>query len=150
MKTIVVAVDFSAVTAAVARTACELARLTGSRLVLLHVLPVVAAFETYGLGSAIITETALAREKIRARDLAALAKRCARTVKQVRTILHTGKVVPVIVDEVAKLRASYLVLGSHGHGAVYDLLAGSIAQGVLRRAPCPVFVVPARPTSRRR
>jgi nucleotide-binding universal stress UspA family protein len=149
MKTILVPVDFSAVTTQVARTACEMARLTGSRLVLLHVIAEVTAFETYGLGSEIISETARVREKIRARDLAALAKRCRRSVKVVRTVQQTGKVVPVILEQARKLKAAYIILGSHGHGAVYDLVAGSVAQGVLRRAPCPVFVVPVRPGSRR-
>jgi nucleotide-binding universal stress UspA family protein len=150
MKTILVPVDFSAVTAQVARTACEMARLTGSRLVLLHVLPLVTAFETYGLGSEIIRETAAAREKLRAADLAVLAKRCARTVKSVRTVQQTGNAVPVILEQAKKLKAAYIVLGSHGHGAVYDLVAGSVAQGVLRRAACPVFVVPVRPAAKRR
>ena len=145
MKTILVPVDFSAVTAQVARAACTMANLTGSRLVLLHVLPEVTAFEMYGLGSEIIRETALAREEIRGRDLAVLARRCARKAKAVRTLLGTGKAATVILAEAKKLKASYIVLGSHGHGAVYDLVTGSVAQGVLRRASCPVFVVPVRP-----
>ena len=145
MKTILVPVDFSAVTAQVARAACTMARLTGSRLVLLHVLPEVTAFETYGLGSEIIRETTLAREGIRGRDLAALARRCAGKVKAVRTLLQTGKAVPVILAQAKKLKVAYIMLGSHGHGAVYDLVTGSVAQGVLRRATCLVFVVPVRP-----
>lgn len=150
MKTILVPVDFSAVTAQVARAACEMARLTGSRLILLHVLPEVTAFETYGLGSEIIMETAQAREKFRGRDLERLGRRCRHAIKAVRTVQLTGKPVPTILDQAKKLKAAYIVLGSHGHGAMYDLLAGSVAQGVLRRAPCPVFVVPVRPARARR
>jgi nucleotide-binding universal stress UspA family protein len=33
-------------------------------------------------------------------------------------------------------------MGSHGHGAFYDLLVGSTTQGVLKRATCPVVIVP--------
>jgi len=36
-----------------------------------------------------------------------------------------------------------IVMGSHGHGALYELLVGSITQGVLKAAKCPVVVVPA-------
>ena len=37
-----------------------------------------------------------------------------------------------------------LVVGSHGHGAVFDLLFGSISDAVVRRATLPVLVVPSR------
>lgn len=150
MKTILVPVDFSAVTAQVVRTACEMARLTGARIVLLHVLPQVTAFETYGLGSEIIMETTQARERIMGRELAELAKRCSRSVPAVRTVQLTGKAVPAILQQAKKLKAAYIMLGSHGHGAVYDLVTGSVAQGVLRGASCPVFVVPVRPARTRR
>lgn len=38
--------------------------------------------------------------------------------------------------------AVLLVLGSHGHGAVHDALAGSTSQHVIRHAPCAVVVLP--------
>jgi nucleotide-binding universal stress UspA family protein len=143
MKTILVPIDFSAVTNPVIRAACAMARLTGSRLVLLHAIVPVAAFDAYGLGSEIILETTQASEKIAARRLLALARRCRSTVKAVRTIQQTGKAVAVILAKAKELKPAYLILGSHGHGAVYDLVVGSVTQGVLRRAPCPVFIVPA-------
>jgi hypothetical protein len=40
-----------------------------------------------------------------------------------------------------------IVMGSHGHGALFNLLMGTVCNGVLRKARCPVVVVPAR-TSR--
>jgi nucleotide-binding universal stress UspA family protein len=35
-----------------------------------------------------------------------------------------------------------IVLGSHGHGAVYQLFAGSIVTAVLHKARVPVTVIP--------
>jgi hypothetical protein len=37
----------------------------------------------------------------------------------------------------------HYVIGSHGHTAFHDLLVGGTASGVLKRATCPVVVVPA-------
>ena len=45
-----------------------------------------------------------------------------------------------ILEEARNLSAAFIVIGSHGHGAVYELLAGSTTHGVLHRAPCPVVV----------
>jgi hypothetical protein len=37
-----------------------------------------------------------------------------------------------------------VVLGSHGHGAFYNLIVGSVAEGVIRHSKVPVLVVPVR------
>jgi nucleotide-binding universal stress UspA family protein len=63
------------------------------------------------------------------------------------TVQRTGAPVPAILAKAASSRAAYVVMGSHGHGAIYDLLVGSTTHGVLMKAPCPVMVVP--PAGRR-
>jgi len=35
-----------------------------------------------------------------------------------------------------------LVLGSHGHGALYHLFSGSVVTAVLQKATRPVMVIP--------
>ena len=57
--------------------------------------------------------------------------------------LH-NMVVDKILQEAKKLDASLIVMGSHGHGALYHLLVGSVTEGVLKGTACPVLVVPAR------
>lgn len=37
--------------------------------------------------------------------------------------------------------AAVVAVGTHGHGRVAELLVGSTARGVIRRAPCPTLVV---------
>jgi nucleotide-binding universal stress UspA family protein len=39
--------------------------------------------------------------------------------------------------------ADLLVLSSHGHGRMHQAIVGSVAAGCIRRASCPVLVVPA-------
>jgi nucleotide-binding universal stress UspA family protein len=43
--------------------------------------------------------------------------------------------------------ADLILVGSHGHGAVGRFLLGSVAQGVLRTAPCSVEIVRSAPVS---
>ena len=50
-----------------------------------------------------------------------------------------------IIEQAQKSRAAYIVMGSHGHSALYDLLAGSTTTGVLKRSTCPVLIVPPAP-----
>jgi len=37
-----------------------------------------------------------------------------------------------------------ILLGSHGHGALYHLLIGSVSEGVIRKASCPVIIIPSK------
>jgi len=59
-----------------------------------------------------------------------------------KTLVVQGAAVEVILDEASKLKADLIVVGSHGHGAVYHLLVGSVSEGVLHRSACPVLIVP--------
>jgi nucleotide-binding universal stress UspA family protein len=62
----------------------------------------------------------------------------------VKSTLHepTGGTVDEILKTVDAVHADLIVMGRHGHGAMYNLLVGSVTEGVLKRAPCPVLLVP--------
>ena len=47
-----------------------------------------------------------------------------------------------ILDQVAALKANLVVIGSHGRGGFEKLLLGSVAERVIRKAACPIMVVP--------
>lgn len=152
MNTILVPVDLSSVTTRVCDAAAELALLSNARLVLLHVTqpPPVMLADYYAFDSGVMAEAVTAGEKFADRRLKALTRLLGRHDLTVETMQVTGQPVPVILARAAATRADYIVLGSHGHGAVFDLLVGSTTQGVLRRAPCPVLVVPMAPARARR
>ncbi len=57
-------------------------------------------------------------------------------------LLIQGEAVEVILREADKLAVDIIIVGSHGYGAVYTLLAGSVSKGVLKNASCPVLVIP--------
>jgi universal stress protein A len=49
-----------------------------------------------------------------------------------------------VICEVAKQsEADLIIMSSHGHSGLAHVLLGSVVEDVLRRAPCPVLVVPA-------
>ncbi|HYS39857.1 MAG TPA: universal stress protein [Pseudonocardiaceae bacterium] len=52
-----------------------------------------------------------------------------------------GSAMENLVD--ASREAWLLVLGSHGHGRLFDALVGSVAEYCVRNAVCPVVIIPA-------
>jgi nucleotide-binding universal stress UspA family protein len=55
-----------------------------------------------------------------------------------------GDPVKTILKEAKRLDAELIVVGSHGHGMMFDALVGSISAGILRKSLIPVLVVPVR------
>lgn len=144
MKTILVAVDLSAATVHVCAAAADLARSIGGRLVIFHAVPPVPQV-IYGLDTFTAHEVATytrASRKQAAHKMEALLhwfrKRCPNT----RIALHEGPPAQNILRTAEKVDADFIVLGSHGHGAMHDLLVGSTAHRIIRKAPCPIVLVP--------
>jgi len=50
--------------------------------------------------------------------------------------------VPLIREAAAKSGADFILMGSHGHGKLYDFLVGSTASGVIKKARCGVIIIP--------
>lgn len=144
MKTILVPVDLSAATTRVCDGACALARLIKARLVLLHIVPQppVMMNDYYAFDAGALSDAVRAGEKFAARELLKLARRCRRRGLVVRTVQLTGQPVAAVLAQAGATKAAYVVVGSHGHGAVYDLFVGSTTHGILRKVRCPVLVVP--------
>lgn len=53
-----------------------------------------------------------------------------------------GYTIPSILDQIDLLQPALVVVGSHSHSRVRDLLVGSVTQSLLHSAKCPVLVVP--------
>jgi nucleotide-binding universal stress UspA family protein len=142
MKTILAPVDFSAVSDAVVKEAAALARSFDGRVVLLTVVqPPVMVTEYAAMMD--LSQVMAAGEKNAARQLEVTEDKLKSEFIKTETVQITGNPVPVIVEEAEKQDADYIVMGSHGHTAFYDLLVGSTTHGVLMRAKCPVVIVPA-------
>lgn len=142
MKTILTPVDFSAATARVIEAALELARGSDGKLVLLHIVQPPIVTSDYGLAMENVQEILAVSEKAAARQLSHLASQVKAKGGDARVMQINGAAVTGILESAERLKADYIVMGSHGHTALYDLLVGSTTHGVLKRATCPVLVVP--------
>jgi nucleotide-binding universal stress UspA family protein len=126
----------------VVEEAGALAKRAGARVVLLHVEPPEPAFIGYEAGPQSVRDN-VARG-IRENDgrLHELRDRLRKKKIEAECLLIQGPAVEKILEESERLKAAYVVIGSHGHGALYDLVVGSVCDGVVRRSKCPVLIVP--------
>jgi nucleotide-binding universal stress UspA family protein len=143
-KTIVVATDFSEFADAAIDRACELARDGGADLHVLHVVHSLFQEPWVGYASADALATEIEREKIRARTLveAALTKRGWKGHATIAVTAVNGTETAVqIVGYARDQHADLVVCGTHGRSGIGRLMLGSVAEQVLRTAPCPVLTV---------
>lgn len=143
MKTILAPIDFSPASDAVVNHAASLAQSMQARLVLLSVVQPPIISSDYGPLVENIAEIIAAAERSAAERLEKVRTRIVGDVPAVETELAGGIPVQAIVDAAARFNADFIVMGSHGHNALYDLVIGSTTHGVLKRAKCPVLIIPA-------
>lgn len=148
MKTILTPVDFSPATKGVLAAASELAAAVGGKIVLLHALQHPVVTTEYGLTAETLKETMEVGRRAALKQLDHLERLLTGKGVAASSRLATGLAAGVIVEEARKSRAAYVVLGSHGHTAFYELLVGGTTHAVLKKASCPVLVVP--PARRKR
>jgi nucleotide-binding universal stress UspA family protein len=142
VELILVAVDFSPVSNAVYEVAGEMAAHLGARVLVLNVTESevdyvgMAPPQAYLLGEESVRKAAEAR-------LAAAREHFIGLGVSVDVLHRWGQPVGTILEEAERSGAGLVILGSHGHGAFFNLLVGSVAEGVLRHARVPVVLVPA-------
>lgn len=71
-----------------------------------------------------------------------MAERIRKSGVDASALLVHGKTVDTILSQATDLDIDLIVVGSHGHGAMYQLLVGSITEGVLHRSNKPVLIIP--------
>jgi nucleotide-binding universal stress UspA family protein len=142
LNSILVATDFGETSASALAYGQNLARAFGGKLHVLHVAEQVtatAAAEFYLQDRAelqrAVEEAAALRLKtlVTTHDLATLGVQ-----PVVRVASDTAH---AIVEYAKAAHVDLIVVGTHGRRAVSRLMMGSVAEKVVRTAPCPVLVV---------
>jgi nucleotide-binding universal stress UspA family protein len=122
LRQILFATDYSDVSANAGVTAAQLARRFGARLHVVHVVPPVT-------------------DPGPADALAAAIGRLGSDLDAVTAVL-TGPPAREIVQYARRQHVDLIVMGTHGRTGVSRALLGSVAEAVVRRAPCRVLTVP--------
>jgi nucleotide-binding universal stress UspA family protein len=134
-KTILYPTDFSDASQPAFGVACELAERYAAHLVVLYVEPVAtaAAYEQVMLPDRLDFEVQL---------MSKLGKvRPANPQVRVEHYLVTGDPALEIVHKAREIPCDLIVMGTHGRTGLRRLVLGSVAEKVVRKAPCPVLTV---------
>jgi universal stress protein A len=139
---VLVPVDVSDSSAPALAVADALAALYGARVDVLHAVFVPDLPAVYGLslqGPTLYPEiVARTREA-----LDALMERFVAPERRGETVVAVGPPGPTILDEAERLGSGLLVMPTHGRTGLARLAFGSVAETVLRRAPCAVLALPS-------
>ncbi|HSI65711.1 MAG TPA: universal stress protein [Candidatus Saccharimonadia bacterium] len=142
MKTIVALVDFSDMTFKLLKQAHQLASAFGSEVILLHVVSPDPVVVDFGMAPTVYRPPSPETIAAEGNRLAELQESLEKFGVRTTTRQIQGTRVEDLIEECRRLGAELIIVGSHGHGAVYNLLVGSITSQILKSAPCPVLVVP--------
>lgn len=142
MKNILVALDLSGSDERLVEVAVPIAKALGARLSLLHVAAPEPDFVGFEVGPQYVRDLradTLRSEHRHIQTLAATAQ--AQGVETLGRLVQ-GPTVSTLLAEASELPADIIVMGSHGHGALYKAFVGSACDDVLRSGRFPVLVVP--------
>lgn len=132
--------DFSHDNDAALAYASTIAAESGALLYIVHVDEALAVSPSMGEAGFVYPMAYDAADRAAVRDQ---LSRVLPTIESVRYEHHylQGSAVNEIVKFARREHVELIVMASHGRTGLSRLLMGSVAEGVLRKAPCPVLIV---------
>jgi len=141
LNTVLVATDFGEAAEAAVKSAHLLSARFGATL---HAIHVVSDAHLEMLGDAIPTSTTLKRdveEAAKKRLDESIARGGASAGPVHTTVLTAHSPTFAVLDYAKDHEVDLIVMGTHGRGMLGRMLMGSVAERVVRLAPCPVLTV---------
>lgn len=140
-KRILVPIDFSPNAEQALDYASELAGKLGATVHLVHALASPPSALQVALTEDILEN--LVNEQQEALEKLAEPRRATASFGQ--PTVEVGDPRDTIVETARKLGIDMIVMGTHGRRGLSRVMMGSVAEDVIRHAPCPVLVVRSRP-----
>ncbi len=142
MKEILVAIDFSEMTEPVLEVAERMARAFGAMLRLVHVAPPDISYAGFDASPKEVRDRLAEELREEHKQLVEMAEALRKREVSAKPLLLEGVPEDEIVAQAREHGAEFIVMGTHGRTGLLSVLMGSVSEGVIRHAPCPVTVVP--------
>jgi nucleotide-binding universal stress UspA family protein len=140
-KKVLIAIDSEPVAVRAAETGVDLAASLGAEVAFIHVMDVSLL---YPADTGPSPNDLVCAAKLDAKRLIAAMRQRFPLQSSVLEFFQVGTPSDEIVKAAEEWSADLLVIGSHGRGGMQRALLGSVAETVMRHAPCPLVVVRAQ------
>ncbi|MFK7818719.1 MAG: universal stress protein [Planctomycetaceae bacterium] len=138
LQKILVPTDFSEPSQSALRYGAAFADQFGASVHFLHAIEHPTQFGFSGIDVTQLTEDLKKHAEEKMEELHTLwSDYCFPVHREIRI----GNPAQILVDYAKEIEADMIVMGTHGHGAIRHMLLGSVAERVVRMAPCPVLTV---------
>ncbi len=141
MKKILIPTDFSDCARRAEETAMALGRGLGAELILLHVSVETPLYNEGMRGLVEPRKVYQAQREWAETTLAARASEIRGTGLSAHGVVRSGSAVDDILKLATEERCDLIVMGTHGRGGLSRFFLGSVADRVVRLAPCPVMTM---------
>ena len=149
---VLVGVDLSESTEKIVKKAKEVAKAISAKVWIIHIVkPEPADFyigghepdsDKFETDPKSFRDSLAKRFHVEHRTLQEIADRLRKAGLDTTALLVEGEPAETMLKEASKLDVDIIIVGSHGRGAMHQLLMGSVSEGVIRRSECPILVVP--------
>jgi universal stress protein A len=144
LKNILVPTDFAEPSQRALEYGRHFARQFGARLHVLHTVENVLIPGGAEVPVAAVQQVEQGLESVATRQMEATVTADDRTTLAAVTVVRGARAAALDIVEYARdNQIDLIVMGTHGRGALQHLLMGSVAERVVRSAPCPVLTVHA-------
>ena len=139
---LLVCVDLSESTEIIVKKIEEITKALPAKVWLLHNAMPEPDFVEFTVDPQAARESLAKKFHVEHRQIQELANRMRKAGVDTTALLVHGATVETILEEASDLEVDMIVVGTHGRGAMYQLLMGSVSEAVLHKSRFPVLVVP--------
>lgn len=149
-KRVLAPTDFSESSEEALRQACWLAERFGAELHVLHVLTEIVPTGPDPLMMPVMPPKFYQDDEDKARKTLESVVKCDwGNPQSVKTAVRWGSAAEAIVDYAAEQAIDLIVISTHGRTGLSHILLGSVAERIVREAPCPVLTIRRRKIERK-
>ena len=138
------ALDLSQATLPVVDVCRRVAKRMHAEVFLLHVADPDPDFVGYEAGPGVVRDHIARKFRHEHHTLQNHADRLRQAGVNATALMIQGPAIETTLNEAERLNIDLIIVGSHGRSALFDIIAGSVSMGILRKSVVPVLVVPTR------
>ena len=144
IKKILVTVDFSDLSTEVVERAADIALAFKADVSVIHVIPPTPVYSGSEISPPVLMDYSAEDWRSEQHDLDTMAGFMKQKGIRAETLLLSGPITEVVLKKSVELDIDLVVVGAHSHGFLYRAFIGSVSEGLLKHAHCPVLVIPGK------